>query len=63
MISTEDLNRTWVPWTVFRNMENEDDIKKTDVKDTMTVIPNTEFNYTKDDRTNIQRILLFDGAP
>ena len=56
------MNRMWTPWTVFQNMENEDDIKSTDMKDKMTVIPNSDFTYTIDDKTNIQRISLFDGA-
>ena len=51
----------WIPWTVFENIEDRDDWKKTDVRDSMIIIPNQEFHYQMDDHTNFRKTRLFKG--
>ena len=60
-ISEEDWDSMWIPWTVFENIEDRDDWKKTDVRDSMIIIPNQEFHYQMDDHTNFRKTRLFKG--
>ena len=60
-MSTEDTKRMWTPWFVFENIRHKQDIKRTDEKDIMTVIPNQEFQFELSDKTKFQHTRLFKG--
>ena len=61
-MTQDDIEFMWVPWTLLNNVKNEDEVKKTELRDMMTIIPNKEFKFIKDDKTNIQNTRLFDGS-
>ena len=61
VMSTDDMNRMWKPWTVFENIEDKDHVKKTDAKVKMMIIPNEEFYFEMDDKTNFRNTRLFNG--
>ena len=61
-ISGEDWERMWIPWTLFENVEHEDDYKGTDMKDKMTILPNPEFKYEEADRTQRRNVRFFKGS-
>ena len=61
-ISGEDWERMWIPWTLFENVEHEDDYKGTDMKDKMTILPNPEFKYEEADRTQMRNVRFFKGS-
>ena len=61
-MSTEDIKRMWKPWTISQNIKHVDEAKKTDKADIMTIIPNSDFKFTRDGRTNIHNTMLFKGS-
>ena len=62
IISTEDMKMMWKPWTITKNIKNVDEVKKTDKGDKMTIIPNSNFKFTRDEKTNIHNTMLFKGS-
>ena len=60
-ISTEDMNKIWKPWSVFENIEDNNQWQKTSVQDRMMIIPDQEFNFEMDDKTNFRKTRLFNG--
>ena len=62
LMSTEDTNMMWKPWTVLHNVRRADEISKTDKIDINSIIPNPDFKFTRDDRTNMRNTMLFKGS-
>jgi hypothetical protein len=61
-MTDDDIKFMWIPWTLLENIEHGDDVKKTDLRDIMTIIPNPDFTFTNDDKTNIQNTMIFEGS-
>ena len=62
LISTEESERIWTPRMDFKNVDQADDIKVTDFSDMMVILPNSEFKFEKDDRSNMRNTRLFKGS-
>ena len=60
-MSKDDIERMWKPFTVFENIEHADEEKMTQQPDIMMIIPNPEFKFKKDDRSNFRNTRLFRG--
>ena len=60
-MSADDTERMWKSWMVFENVQHKDDMKKTDEKHIMTIIPSEEFHFELSDKTNFRRTRLFKG--
>ena len=61
-MTEDDIEFMWIPFSLLNNIKHTDEIKKTEVRDTMFIIPNKEFKFKKGDKTNIQNTMLFDGS-
>ena len=61
-MTPEEMKLLWKPWTVFNNILHVDALKKSDKMDLMAIIPNIDFNFTRDDKTNMHNTRLFNGA-
>ena len=61
LISSEDKERMWRPWTVFENIKQKTDINPTDAPKIMMIIPNQAFYFEMDDKTNFRNTRLFKG--
>ena len=61
-LSTDDIERMWKPYFVFENIRHNDDYKRTNEKDFMTIIPGQEFHFELSDKTNFRNTRLFRGA-
>ena len=60
-VSAEDEERMWTPWFLFENIQSTEDIKKTDQKHSVTIVPNQEFHFEMSDKTNFRNTRLFKG--
>ena len=60
-VPSEDMERMWIPWIVFSNIEQQDDYHRTDDPPSMVIIPNNQFSFEKDDHTNLRNTRLFKG--
>ena len=60
-LSTDDIERMWKPYFVFENIRHNDDYKRTNEKDFMTIIPGQEFHFELSDKTNFRNTRLFRG--
>ena len=61
-MSTEDKKSMWIPLAVAKNIEHKDEIKMTEKPEILTIIPNSDFKFRRDDKTNIQNTMLFKGS-
>ena len=61
-LSSKEMEEIWKPFTVSTNIEHVGDVKKTEAPDIMLIIPNKNFHFVKDDRTNFRNTRLFRGA-
>ena len=62
MLSSEDVDSIWMPWTLTENIEHENELKKTSEKDMTKIIPNADFNFTLSDKTSFQNTMIFEGS-
>ena len=60
-MSTDDIERMWKPYFVFENIRHNDDYKRTNERDFMTIIPGQEFPFKSSDKTNFRKTRLFRG--
>ena len=60
-ISSEDMKKMWKPWFVFDNIEQKNDLDRTDAPDRIMIIPNEEYNFQMDDKTNFRNTRVFKG--
>ena len=62
VLSSEEKDLMWIPWTVFDNIESIKDYLRTDANDILTIEANDNFTYRLDDKTNMKRTRLFTGS-
>ena len=48
-VPSTEIERMWIPWIVFSNIEQQDDYHPTDDPPIMRIIPNQNFNFKKGD--------------
>ena len=63
LISEADKNMIWVPWLTYQNVENKDKIKITDEPEVFKVVPNENFNYKHNTKTENFNAFLFEELP
>ena len=61
VLSKEDIQRMWVPYTVLENIEHEGELKSSDKPLTIMIVANDDFAFERDDRTNFRNTRLFKG--
>ena len=62
LMSTDDIEIMWMPWTVFHNIEHENEVKKAGIIEIVRIIPSPGFKFTRSDKTNIQNTRIFEGS-
>ena len=63
MISEADKNLIWTPWVTFKNIENKDKTKRTDEPEVFKVVPNKNFHYKHNTKTDNFNAFLFEVPP
>ena len=53
----KERGAVWYPYLAFYNVRSMDDIKKTNIRDVLEVIPNNEFTFMAEENNHI-----FDGS-
>ena len=61
-MTKDDKNFMWIPWTVIDNIEHRDNIMQTDLRDIVTIIPSKDFKFVRDQKTNIENTMVFEGS-
>ena len=59
-IFLDDKNIIWSPWITDKNVRNVDMSIRADDEETFKVVPNTEFNFKYNSKTNSHNALLFE---
>ena len=49
----------WMPWIASMNTENNEKCKRTEKIETIRIIPNEQFSFTKSDFTEVSNYHLF----
>ena len=63
VISPEDLETIWKPWSIFENIENNEKYTKTDKEDKITILSTERFENVDDgDFTKKHNTFLFKGS-
>ena len=62
LINPEDRSLLWMPWTIYKNIEDRAKIAQTDTRPVWKVIPNSNFSYSHADKTFLHNTYLFDGT-
>ena len=60
LISQDDKNMIWNPWITYKNVENADKIKSTGEAEKFKVVPNEEFLFKHNSKTDNLNALLFE---
>ena len=60
-LSSEDMQKMWRPYFVFDNIEQQDDYNPTDTPDRIMIVPNEEYQYQMDDKSDFRNTRLFKG--
>ena len=47
LLSQEDKDQIWIPYTVFQNVENLEATQRTDREDIVQIIPNKDFRFER----------------
>ena len=63
LISEADKNLIWTPWVTFKNIENKDKTKRTDEPEVFKVVPNKNFHYKHNTKTDNFNAFLFEVLP
>ena len=58
-IFQEDKNMIWTPWINSNNIESTDKEKRANDVEVMKVVPNSNFKFMHNSKTNYQNALLF----
>ena len=62
IITQDDMDMIWVPYIIMKNKENIQKEIRTDKKyEKFQVVPNEDFNFTRNSKTNYQNAILFQG--
>ena len=56
----DDMNMIWIPMITMKNIENAEKEKKADNEEIFKVVPNDEFKFQQNSKTNYQNALLFE---
>ena len=59
-IFLDDKNIIWSPWITDKNVRNVDMSIRADDEEIFKVVPNTEFNFKYNSKTNSHNALLFE---
>ena len=62
MIDEGEYLEMWSPWLYVVNLENHGKCQRTDKKEVIKIIPNSENEYTRSPFTNLQNAYLFNGS-
>ena len=62
LISEEDKAIIWIPFITYKNIENAAKAKRTDEPDLFKVVPNEEFYFKHNSKTDNQNAFLFEGS-
>ena len=60
LISQDDKNMIWNPWITYKNVENADKTKITGEAEKFKVVPNEEFLFKHNSKTDNLNALLFE---
>ena len=60
LISKHDKNMIWTPWITYNNVENAAKSKRTGKAEKFIVVPNEEFHFKHNSKTDNQNALLFE---
>ena len=60
LIFQEDNNTIWFPWITDKGIRNVEQMKRADEEEIFQVVPNENFNYKHNSKTNYQNALLFE---
>ena len=61
ILSEQEKQSIWMPWTVTKNVRDGEQLKATDRKSKLTIQANADFRFTKSDRTYLENTRLFHG--
>ena len=62
IITQEDMDMIWEPYIIMKNKENMKKEIRTDKKhEKFQVVPNEDFNFTRNSKTNYHNAILFQG--
>ena len=62
LISPDDKDMMWKPWLENINMENREKCKQSERNEIFKVIPNSDFNSTRNSQTEFSNAFLFHGS-
>ena len=60
LIYQDDKDIIWTPWIDANNVESLDKEKRANSKEIYKVVPNEDFNFKHNSKTNYQNALLFE---